>query len=163
MPRRLTRDTNHAVLGGVAAGLAESFGVDPVLARLSFILLALLNGFGFVAYVVCWVIMPRREEADGGAARGPAGPSAPVADRVVEKVREAGERLADEFRRMEPGERRGRVLAGAILIGLGAVFLLDRLSWWHWPHWARPASLWPIILIVVGASIIWRAFHGKGR
>jgi phage shock protein PspC (stress-responsive transcriptional regulator) len=163
MPRRLTRDTGHAVLGGVAAGLAEYFGVDPVLARLVFILLAMLNGFGLIAYVICWVVMPRREEAGDGAGREPTRSGAAPVDRVVEKVREAGERLADEFRRMEPGERRGRVLAGAILIGLGAVFLLDRLPWWHWPQWARLASLWPVILIVVGASIIWQAFHGKGR
>ena len=52
MNRRLTRDTKNAVLGGVAAGFANYFGVDPVLARIVFIALAFLNGFGVVAYVV---------------------------------------------------------------------------------------------------------------
>src|SRR5258705_9241080 len=57
--RRLTRDTKRAVLGGVAAGLANYFGVDPVLVRLVLIALAFLNGFGLAAYVVGWLIIPR--------------------------------------------------------------------------------------------------------
>ena len=157
--RRLTRDTKNAVLGGVAAGLANYFGVDPVLVRLVLIALAFLNGFGLAAYIVGWLIIPRADMV--GAAGGRAG-STP-ADRVVEKVREVGERVAEEVRGIPSGRGHGRILAGAALIVLGLLFLLDTLSWWHWPQWARLANLWPLILIAVGASIILEAVRGRGR
>ncbi len=161
MTRRLTRDRKNAVLGGVAAGFGNYFGVDPVLVRLVFILLAFLNGFGLVAYAVGWVIMPREDESAGGAGAG-APETAPV-DRLVEKVRQAGERVADEFQRLPVDPSRGRVVAGAILILLGVLFLLDRLSWWYWPRWARLGNLWPIIIIVVGVSLILEAARGRKR
>jgi len=150
MTRRLTRDTKHAVLGGVAAGFANYFGVDPVLVRIVFIALSFLNGFGLVAYVVGWMVMPRDDSV------------AEAAGRVVEKVREAGERVAEEFQGLPADATRGRVVGGTILIALGVLFLLDRLSWWHWPHWARLANLWPVILIAVGVSIILEATRGRG-
>jgi phage shock protein C len=158
--RRLTRDTKNAVLGGVAAGLANYFGVDPVLVRLVLIALAFLNGFGLAAYIVGWLIIPRADMV--GAAGGRAGSGSTPADRVVEKVREVGERVAEEVRGIPSGRGHGRILAGAALIVLGLLFLLDTLSWWHWPQWARLANLWPLILIAVGASIILEAVRGRG-
>jgi len=159
MTRRLTRDQKHAVLGGVAAGFGNYFGVDPVLVRLVFILLAFLNGFGLVAYAVGWVIMPR--ESEGGAAAGAGAKETAPVDRLVEKVRQAGERVADEFQRLPVDGGRGRVVAGTILILLGILFLLDRLSWWYWPRWARLANLWPIVIIVIGVSLILEAARGR--
>jgi phage shock protein C len=159
--RRLTRDTKNAVLGGVAAGLANYFGVDPVLVRLVLIALAFLNGFGLAAYIVGWLIIPRADRvgASGGAGSGS---GATPADRVVEKVREVGERVAAEVRGIPSGGGQGRIVAGAALIVLGLLFLLDTLSFWHWPQWARLANLWPLILIAVGVSIILEAARGRG-
>lgn len=168
MTRRLTRDTKNAVLGGVAAGFANYFCVDPVLVRLVFILLVFLNGFGLLAYVVGWVIMPRAERAAGaaGAAGAPgAPPGAPpvvdAADRIVEKVRQAGDRVADGLQRLPEDTGRGSAIAGVVLIVLGVLFLLDRFPWWHWPHWARLSNLWPVILIAVGVSLILQAARGR--
>jgi len=163
MDRRLTRDTKNAVLGGVAAGFANYFGVDPVLMRIVFIALSFLNGFGLVAYIVGWIIMPRddrvAEVAGPAATGGGSGPTA--ADRVTEKLREAGERVAQGFQRMPADAGQGRMVAGTILILLGVLFLLDRFSWWHWPQWARLSNLWPVILIAVGVSIILDAARGR--
>jgi phage shock protein PspC (stress-responsive transcriptional regulator) len=49
------------MLGGVAAGIAEYFNVDPTLIRLLFVLLAFATaGFPVVLlYFILWVIMPR--------------------------------------------------------------------------------------------------------
>jgi phage shock protein PspC (stress-responsive transcriptional regulator) len=167
MTRRLTRDTKNAVLGGVCAGFASYFGVDPVLVRLAFILLVVLNGFGLIAYVVGWVIMPRGELAAGSATSTASGtPGAPPvtdpAGRIVESVRQAGEKVADGFQRLPDEKRRGSAIAGGVLIVLGTIFLLDRMSWWHWPYWARFSNLWPVILIAVGVSLIFEAARGRG-
>src|SRR5881409_2725104 len=167
MTRRLTRDTQNALLVGVAAGFANYFDVDPVLVRLVFILLAFLSGFGLVAYVVGWVIMPRdgrAGEAGGVAATAAERGAGPThADRIVEKVRQAGERVAEEFQRMPADAPRGRMVAGTVLIVLGGLFLLDRLFVWHWPSWARMSNLWPVILIVLGVSFILQAARGGIR
>jgi len=159
--RRLMRDKKNAFLGGVAAGFGNYFGVDPVLVRLVFILMTFLNGFGVVAYAVAWVVMPRADGAVDGAERTQDEP-APV-DRIVEKVRQAGERVADEFQRLPADAGRSRVVAGTILILLGVLFLLDRLSWWYWPRWARLGNLWPIIIVVIGVSLILEAARGRRR
>jgi phage shock protein C len=158
--RRLTRDTKKAVLGGVAAGLASYFGVDPVLVRLVLIALAFLNGFGLAAYIVGWLIIPSEDMVE--KAGGASGTEPTPADRVVEKVREVGERVAQECRRFPAGAGQGRMIAGTMLIVLGVLFLLDRFSWWHWPEWARLANLWPLILIAVGVSIILEAARSRG-
>ena len=164
MDRRLTRDTKNAVLGGVAAGFANYFSVDPVLMRIVFIALSFLNGFGVVAYIVGWIIMPRdgrAAEVAGSAAPGGGSGQTAAADRVAEKLREAGERVAQEFHRMPADAGRGRMVAGTILILLGVLFLLDRFYWWRWPQWARLSNLWPVILIAVGVSIILDAARGR--
>jgi phage shock protein PspC (stress-responsive transcriptional regulator) len=57
LPRRLYRDP-AGPLGGVAAGMAGYFGVDPVLVRLLW-LVALFSGIGFFAYLVFWLIVPK--------------------------------------------------------------------------------------------------------
>src|SRR5665213_2267442 len=44
--KRLYRDDNHKILGGVCSGIAAYFGIDPVIVRVIFI----LSGIGFLAY-----------------------------------------------------------------------------------------------------------------
>jgi phage shock protein C len=45
---------------GVCAGLAEYFKLDPVIVRLVFVGLALLNGVGIVLYIVAWIVLPKK-------------------------------------------------------------------------------------------------------
>ena len=57
--RRLFRDTENSILGGVASGLGAYFQVDPIWMRLAFVALFFLNLFGLVTYLVLWAIVPR--------------------------------------------------------------------------------------------------------
>jgi len=50
-PRILTRSTEDKMLAGVAGGLGEYFGVDPVLFRVGFVAATLLSGVGALAYL----------------------------------------------------------------------------------------------------------------
>ena len=61
--RRLYRDADRAVLGGVCAGLANYFDMDPVVVRVIFAFLLVFAGGGLVAYLVLWIVMP--EDAGG--------------------------------------------------------------------------------------------------
>src|SRR4029453_7441549 len=83
---------------GVCGGGGRCLGVDPVLLRIAFIILALANGLGVIAYVVCWVAIPE-ERPDQPSAPAPQG-------------------------RREPG----RLVLGGSLVVLGLVLLLDRLA-----------------------------------
>jgi phage shock protein PspC (stress-responsive transcriptional regulator) len=57
-PKRLFRDTEHGMIGGVAAGLATYLGIDPVIVRIGFILLTIAWGWGVLAYIILWLIIP---------------------------------------------------------------------------------------------------------
>ncbi len=47
------------MIGGVAAGLANYFGVDVTLVRVIWVLLLLPGGLpGFLPYIILWIIMP---------------------------------------------------------------------------------------------------------
>jgi phage shock protein PspC (stress-responsive transcriptional regulator) len=56
-PRRLERSPDR-LLGGVAGGLADYLGIDPVFVRLGFVVTALFSGIGVIAYLFGWVVLP---------------------------------------------------------------------------------------------------------
>lgn len=56
--RKLFRDTERKVIGGVSGGLAAYFGIDIVVVRVLFVLFAFLGGFGLVTYIVLWIATP---------------------------------------------------------------------------------------------------------
>ncbi len=59
-PRPLLRDPNTR-LGGVASGVAHYLGMDVTLVRLLFVVFTLMAGWGIVAYVAAWIIVPKAE------------------------------------------------------------------------------------------------------
>lgn len=56
--RKLYRDTDHKVLGGVCSGLALYSGLDVILIRVLFTLAFILGLAGLWAYLVFWIIVP---------------------------------------------------------------------------------------------------------
>jgi phage shock protein PspC (stress-responsive transcriptional regulator) len=64
-PKKLFRDRKRKILGGVCAGLAHYFNVDPIWPRLLFALLGLGSYGGlFVVYVILWIVLPASEELE---------------------------------------------------------------------------------------------------
>lgn len=68
-PRRLVRDP-YTRLGGVASGLANYYGIDVSIVRIIILLLAFGTGFGFFAYLLAWIIIPRADHWPPGGAAG---------------------------------------------------------------------------------------------
>ena len=56
--KRLTRSTSDRMIAGVAGGLADYFGLDPVLVRVLFVALAIFGGGGIILYIACWALIP---------------------------------------------------------------------------------------------------------
>jgi phage shock protein PspC (stress-responsive transcriptional regulator) len=56
--KRLYRQPKDKMIGGVCTGLAEFFEIDPVILRVIFVL-GFFMIWGFWAYIVMWIIVPK--------------------------------------------------------------------------------------------------------
>lgn len=111
MRKRLYRSTSNKMIGGVCAGLANYFSVDPVITRLIALMLLFADGFGFLLYIVAWVILP----------------VAP-ADYKSAEIESNGVKLSSWLRYMP----------GLLLISVGCILLARQYFYWFdigelWP------------------------------
>lgn len=60
--KKLERDQEQAVVGGVIAGLANYFNQDPLLFRVVAIALLIMTGLfpGVFLYLLAWIVVPRQ-------------------------------------------------------------------------------------------------------
>ncbi|MCA4895148.1 MAG: PspC domain-containing protein [Cytophagales bacterium] len=56
--KKMYRDPEKKVLGGVASGVAAFFGVDVTVIRVLFIVFAFLGGLGLLLYIILWIALP---------------------------------------------------------------------------------------------------------
>ncbi len=61
---RLRRSKSNRMIAGVIGGLAKYFGFDPTLARVLYVILAIVSvAFpGILVYIILWIIMPEEGE-----------------------------------------------------------------------------------------------------
>ncbi len=83
---RLTKSESDKVVAGVAGGMAAYFGIDPTLVRVAW-LLAILMGWGVLAYAILWIVLP-------------SGPGATPAIRIAEERYARGEISSEELARI---------------------------------------------------------------
>ncbi|OFY90484.1 MAG: hypothetical protein A3K10_11675 [Bacteroidetes bacterium RIFCSPLOWO2_12_FULL_31_6] len=60
--KKLFRNPDDRLLGGVCSGLGAYIGVDTVWVRLFFVA-AFFLGFGFFTYIILWIVMPEAKTA----------------------------------------------------------------------------------------------------
>ena len=165
MADRLYRSPDDRMLTGVAGGVAEALDVDPSIIRIVWVLLAYLTGgIALVVYIVMAIVVPERppgvpvaryqapapgdpvpsEPVPEGSWRAPDGSTVPLA-----AAPQTGRPPRDPADRARLG-----FLLGIVLIGLGALFLVQRLlpeidfSLW-WPLLAIAAG---VVLLVVALA-----------
>jgi phage shock protein PspC (stress-responsive transcriptional regulator) len=56
--KKMFRDPERKVIGGVSGGVAAFFGLDLVAVRLLFLVFTIFFGVGFIVYVVLWIALP---------------------------------------------------------------------------------------------------------
>jgi phage shock protein PspC (stress-responsive transcriptional regulator) len=56
--KKLMRSSRDKKLGGVCAGLAEYFDIDPTIVRVVWLLAFLCAGAGGLVYIVLWIVLP---------------------------------------------------------------------------------------------------------
>ena len=125
--KKLQRDMQHKVLGGVCAGLANYFDIDATLVRLLFTFALLAFSAGFWLYIILWIVMP---EAQPG-------------ETPVYIATEDGQVVP------EAKSRKSSMTAGFVLILAGCCFLLGNLI----PQFTW-RTFWPLVLIALGILLI---------
>ncbi|MCF8000429.1 MAG: PspC domain-containing protein [Halanaerobiales bacterium] len=156
MSKKLYRSEKDQIIGGVCGGIAEYFGIDPTLVRLAFVLFALIEGAGIIAYIIAWIIIPERPEGHSTKSEED------VYDVEINSEAEdeegeykAAEEKSSPHEEKKSKEQRKRIL-GLILVALGIFFIID--SWIPGLYWRR---FWPVVLIGLGALLIYREATNK--
>jgi len=60
--KKLYRVNEGKMIGGVCGGIAEYFNLDVTVVRIGMVLLAVLGGYGIIAYIVALILMPPKAE-----------------------------------------------------------------------------------------------------
>ncbi len=62
MNKRLYRSRREKMIGGVCAGIANYFDIDPTIVRLFAVALLFAGGTAIIAYIIAWIIVPEEPE-----------------------------------------------------------------------------------------------------
>jgi len=57
-PKRLMRSSTDKKIGGVCAGLADYFDLDPTIVRIVWLLAIFFGGTGLLVYLILWIALP---------------------------------------------------------------------------------------------------------
>ncbi len=149
------RRADDRLCGGIAGGIARRLGIDATAVRIVVVLLALAGGFGAVAYVVAWLLLPLDGEDES------------IGTRIVRDGR--GVALALAF-----------APALVVVLVVGAVLHIGVLTSLAWPVFACAAGfvlVWrncgpeerawlhatldPVVRLGVGPRRSWRAVAAR--
>ncbi|MBA3744327.1 MAG: PspC domain-containing protein [Sporichthya sp.] len=123
------------MVAGVAGGLADHLGLDPLHVRIAFAVLAAVGGFGVVLYGAFWILIP---QVGNLAAAQPPGLAA-ATRRGFRGLPRPGS---------EP-ESIGQLVA-LLAVGVGAVWVAQQTGFG-----VDGVVLWPAIAVVAGLAVVW--------
>lgn len=115
---RLFRSREDRVIAGVCGGLGRYFGLDPVVFRIAAVVVALLGGFGALAYLAAALLIP--SEAGGEAPASGRDSGRTVAIVLLVLLLLVGWPLI----------LGGGLLAAGLLVPLAVLALVGLLVWW---------------------------------
>jgi phage shock protein C len=129
------------MVGGVCGGLGTFLNIDPIFVRLIFVLLLFGSDFGFLLYLLLWIIIPEEGKAYGFKD-----------DSLGDKVKSMGDDIQQAVTQPHP---QAGIIMGVGLIVIGGFLFLNRLNL-SWMNWIDLDILWPILLIVGGVVLLFR-------
>ncbi|MCJ7715707.1 MAG: PspC domain-containing protein [Anaerolineales bacterium] len=141
---RLHRSISDRMIGGVCGGLGAYVNIDPLLIRLLFVLLLFGSDFGFILYLLLWIIVPEEGKTYGFKD-----------DSISDRMKSMGSDIQQAVSQPHP---QAGLIIGAGLIIVGGILFLDRLNL-NWLNWLDFDILWPIILIIGGIVLIFRIWR----
>lgn len=128
MDKKLKRSRTDRVIAGVCGGVGEYFNIDPVIVRIVWVILAFIpGGPGFLAYLICALIIP---EDDG----------------VI---------YQNENKSSGVNTNNTSIFIGLALVIVGG-FMLAKIIWPQFAFkFINVFRYWPLLLIILGLYIIY--------
>ncbi|MBN2519858.1 MAG: PspC domain-containing protein [Bacteroidales bacterium] len=173
--KKLYRDIDNRIFGGVCSGLAAYFNIDTTIVRIIYLILTIFTAFaGIPVYVILWVLLPpaittaQKLEMKGESIN---------ISNIEKKIKEEYEDVKNNFKNSEAYKRseqffqnknkrdRNLVIFGIIIIGIFFLFpiiifvLSNIFNGFHFSiHYplllGHHFKLWPIILILLLIGIL---------
>jgi phage shock protein PspC (stress-responsive transcriptional regulator) len=112
--KKLYRDKEKGMIGGVAAGLGHYFGIDVVWTRVILILLVWGFGTGILAYIILWIIVP--EAVTTTEKLEMTGEPVNISN-IEKKVREEFENVSDKIKNADYDKYGNQIKSSAGKIG----------------------------------------------
>jgi phage shock protein PspC (stress-responsive transcriptional regulator) len=150
MEKKLERNAHNKMLGGIASGLADYLDIDVTIIRICFILLAVF-GAGLIIYIILWIAIPEKPFLESFPNFNP--------DYINPQPSFSDKNFAAPIIQKEKKDNKGKTIAGAVLILIGAFFLLNEFH--VLPHWFSIFKLWPVIIIALGLLILFKSGKKK--
>ncbi len=92
--RRVFRDTDNKILGGVCSGIANYFNFDPLWLRLALVVCFFTFGFGLLLYIVLWIVIPEaKTTAEKLEMRGEEVNFSNIGKKVEEEMKHFGKKM----------------------------------------------------------------------
>jgi phage shock protein C len=175
MEKKLYRNQHDKFIAGVSSGLADYMQVEVTIIRLLFVLSTVfLAGTGLLVYIVLWVVAPvnndpaarfkkfndlfQKNDAMFNSPNAFGNPSTP-GDQTKWNTPNVGPdfKMPKEpnFDQMKKNNETSRTIGGLVLLVIG-LFLLMKYTFDIVPHWFSIWKLWPVAIIAVGISFIFR-------
>ncbi|MBI3259024.1 MAG: PspC domain-containing protein [Ignavibacteriae bacterium] len=145
--QRAYRLRKGKVIGGVCAGIAEYFDIDPVLLRIGFAVSFFVYGTGFLLYIILMIALPYKDEITEYAANTTDTP---------EPQNSSFEN--DYYSERANGKSKRNLMGGIILVTLGLIFLAGN----YCPD-IDFSNLWPLLLVAIGATTIYNSMHRSNK
>ena len=102
--KRLHRDGDSKILGGVCGGIGHYFGIDPVWIRIALLLMFFFAGTGFLLYLILWIAIPEaKTTAEKLAMKGEKADINNISKAVKEEaehLKKRMEKYGEEFKNM---------------------------------------------------------------
>lgn len=148
--KKLYRDTEQKYIGGVCSGLEHYLGLDALWIRIIFILFAIFSGFGIVAYILLWILVP--EAASTSQKLDMRGEPINISN-IERKVKEGFDDVADRVKSVDYDKVGNKVKSGSktFFDTLGDIFMFLFKVF---------GKFIGILLIIVGASTLIGLFVG---
>ncbi len=142
MGRKLYKSRKSKMIGGVAGGLGDYFDIDPVIIRVLFIMTAFAWGVSVIAYILLWIVLPENPDE---------------VENFYDFVNDPNKDMnMDNYADIDDSKQKKdrRVIAGAFLIIIGAVILLDKVT-----DWLTFGYIWPLVLVAIGGYLIYKSIN----
>lgn len=113
--KKLYRDSEKGIIGGVASGLSHYFGIDVVWIRIILVLFVFLGfGSGIFAYIILWIVTP---EAQTTSEKLEMTGEAVNISNIEKKVREEFENVSEKIKNADYDKYGNQIKKGANKVG----------------------------------------------